>query len=85
MKSSGCLHPKREGIQDPQPVQEHSPPECRGNILFSVMVRLFGEEMPYFRTERKTKTHAVRVARTVMLEAGHEYVVTGYAHIRGAC
>ncbi|KAL7406654.1 hypothetical protein ABVT39_024094 [Epinephelus coioides] len=43
---------------------------------------LFGEEVPYFHTTGKPKTHAVRVARTVVLEAGQEYVVRGHAHLR---
>lgn len=47
-------------------------------------IELFGEEMPYFQAERKVKIHTVREARTVVLEAGQEYVVKGHAHIKGA-
>nr|XP_061825306.1 uncharacterized protein LOC133612154 [Nerophis lumbriciformis] len=41
---------------------------------------LFGEEVPYFDSTNKPKAHAVRVARTVVLEAGQEYVVQGNIH-----
>ncbi|KAM3623655.1 uncharacterized protein V6R79_013858 [Siganus canaliculatus] len=46
-------------------------------------IMLFGEEVPYFHQQRQPKTHAVRVARTVVLEAGQEYVVRGNTHLRG--
>ncbi|XP_036001790.1 uncharacterized protein LOC118565513 [Fundulus heteroclitus] len=43
---------------------------------------LFGEEVPYFYSRNKPKTHAVRVARTVVLEAGQEYLVRGNVQYR---
>lgn len=43
---------------------------------------LFGEEVPYFHSQRKPKTHAVKVARTVVLEPGEEYLVRGHAHFK---
>lgn len=43
---------------------------------------LFGEEVPYFHSQSKSKAHAVRVARTVVLEAGQEYLVQGHTHFR---
>lgn len=44
---------------------------------------LFGEEVPYFQPHSKTKTHAVRVARTAVLDAGQEYVVRGHTCFKG--
>lgn len=41
---------------------------------------LFGEEVPYFHPETVPKSHAVRVARTVVVEAGQEYLVKGNVH-----
>jgi len=38
---------------------------------------LFGEEVPYFHPETVPKSHAVRVARTVVVEAGQEYLAKG--------
>lgn len=38
---------------------------------------LFGEEVPYFHPETAPKSHAVRVARTVVVEPGQEYLVKG--------
>lgn len=38
---------------------------------------LFSEEVPYFHSRSKPKAHAVRVARTVVLEAGQENLVRG--------
>ncbi|XP_061754270.1 uncharacterized protein LOC133551511 isoform X2 [Nerophis ophidion] len=45
---------------------------------------LFGEEVPYFDSTNKPKAHAVRVARTVVLEAGQEYVVKGNIHVKAS-
>ena len=38
---------------------------------------LFGEEVPYFHSMGPSRTRVVRVARTVVVEAGLEYVVRG--------
>ncbi|KAG1925231.1 thy-1 membrane glycoprotein [Pimephales promelas] len=38
---------------------------------------LFGEEVPYFHPETVPKSHAVRVARTVVVEAGQKYLAKG--------
>ncbi|XP_063050302.1 uncharacterized protein LOC134445147 [Engraulis encrasicolus] len=38
---------------------------------------LFGEEVPYFNTVSQPKIQAVRVSRTVVVEAGVEYVIRG--------
>ncbi|CAI5671880.1 unnamed protein product [Oreochromis niloticus] len=38
---------------------------------------LFGEEVLYYQTEASTKSHAMRIARTVVLEPGQEYMVKG--------
>ena len=43
---------------------------------------LFGEEVPYFDSKNKPKAHSVRVARTVVLEAGQEFVVRGNIHLK---
>lgn len=43
---------------------------------------LFGEDVPYFRSQTQPKTYAVRVARTVVLEAGQEYLVQGNVRYR---
>ncbi|KAF7648021.1 hypothetical protein LDENG_00163390 [Lucifuga dentata] len=43
---------------------------------------LFGEEVPYFQSQSKTKAHGVRVSRNVVLEAKEEYVVRGNTHFR---
>ena len=43
---------------------------------------LFGEEVPYFHAMSRPRTHAVRVARTVVVEAGLEYVIRGNTHIK---
>ncbi len=40
---------------------------------------LLGEEVPYFQSQSKPVS-AVRVARTVVLEVGEEYVVPGSTH-----
>lgn len=42
---------------------------------------LFGEEVT-ISTQSKPKAHAVRVARTVVLEPGQEYLVRGNSHFR---
>ncbi|KAJ8369381.1 hypothetical protein SKAU_G00094090 [Synaphobranchus kaupii] len=39
-------------------------------------------EVPYFHPQSKPKAHAVRVARTVVLEAGQEYLVRGHTRCR---
>lgn len=36
--------------------------------------------MPYVHLETAPKSHAVRVARTVMVEPGHEYLIRGTVH-----
>ncbi len=41
------------------------------------------EDVLYFNLQRKSKTHAVKIARTVILEAGQEYLVKGSTHLRG--
>lgn len=41
---------------------------------------LFGEGVPYVHLETAPKSHAVRVARTVMVEPGHEYLIRGTVH-----
>ncbi|CAI5670379.1 unnamed protein product [Oreochromis niloticus] len=41
---------------------------------------LFGEEVLYYQTEATTKSHAVRIARTVVVEPGQEYMVKGNVH-----
>ncbi|XP_026022288.1 uncharacterized protein LOC113021785 [Astatotilapia calliptera] len=41
---------------------------------------LFGEEVLYYQTEASTKSHAVRIARTVVVEPGQEYMVKGNVH-----
>lgn len=38
---------------------------------------LFGEEVPYFHPETDQKSQMVRVARTVVVEPGQEYLVRG--------
>lgn len=45
---------------------------------------LFGEEVPYFQARNKPKEHAhiVRVARSVVLGAGQEYLVRGHTRCR---
>lgn len=43
---------------------------------------LLGDELSYFHTQSKSKAHAVRVARTVVLEPGQEYLVRGNSHFR---
>lgn len=44
---------------------------------------LFGEEVPYFHPDTAPKSQAVRVARTVVLEAGQEYLVKGNVYFCG--
>lgn len=44
---------------------------------------LFGEEVPYFHPGAVPKSHAVRIARTIVVEAGQEYLVKGNAHFCG--
>ncbi|CAI5689901.1 unnamed protein product [Oreochromis niloticus] len=41
---------------------------------------LFGEEVLYYQTEASTKSHAVRIARTVVVEPGQEYMVKSNVH-----
>ncbi|XP_062374552.1 uncharacterized protein LOC134062534 isoform X1 [Sardina pilchardus] len=43
---------------------------------------LFGEEVPYFNSVATAKTRPVRVARTVVVEAGLEYVVRGNIRLK---
>ena len=45
---------------------------------------LFGEDVPYSRSQNKAKTLAVRVARTVLLEVGEKYVVPCNTRFRRA-
>lgn len=45
-------------------------------------ITLFGEEVPYFQVMGTSKTRGVRVARTVVVEAGLEYVVRGNTHLK---
>lgn len=45
---------------------------------------LFGEEVPYFHPEAARKSQMVRVARTVMVEPGQEYLVRGMVRGRRA-
>ena len=45
---------------------------------------LFGEEVPFFNPETFPKSHAVRVARTVVVEPGQEYLIKGTVHHTGA-
>ncbi|KAI3352572.1 hypothetical protein L3Q82_005508 [Scortum barcoo] len=45
---------------------------------------LFGEEVTYFHPETTQKSHAVRVARTVVVEPGQEYLVGGTVHCNQA-
>ncbi|MEQ2197012.1 hypothetical protein XENOCAPTIV_020897, partial [Xenoophorus captivus] len=42
---------------------------------------LFGEEVPYYQTETSPKSHAVRMARTVVVDPGQEYLVKGHVHL----
>lgn len=43
---------------------------------------LFGEEVPYFQSHSKPRALAVKVARTVLLGTGEEYVVPGNTRCR---
>lgn len=43
---------------------------------------LFDEDVPYFHAQSKLKTHAVRVARTAVLESVQEYMVRKNIHFR---
>ena len=43
---------------------------------------LFGEEVPYFHSMGPSRTRVVRVARTVVVEAGLEYVVRGNTRLK---
>ncbi|MEQ2204331.1 hypothetical protein XENOCAPTIV_011529 [Xenoophorus captivus] len=42
---------------------------------------LSGEEVPYYQTETRPKSHAVRMARTVVVDPGEEYFVKGRVHL----
>uniref|UniRef100_A0AAV2MLW5 Peptidase A2 domain-containing protein n=1 Tax=Knipowitschia caucasica TaxID=637954 RepID=A0AAV2MLW5_KNICA len=42
---------------------------------------LFGEEVPYFHPETVSRSHAVRIARTLVMEPGQEYLVKGTVHL----
>ncbi|CAI5656958.1 unnamed protein product [Oreochromis niloticus] len=41
---------------------------------------LFSEEVPYYQTEASAKSHAVRIARTVVVDTGQECMVKGNVH-----
>ncbi|KAL6474176.1 hypothetical protein MHYP_G00177370 [Metynnis hypsauchen] len=44
---------------------------------------LFGEQIPYFNPRHKPRVHVFRVAHTITIESGCEYIVPGNAHFRG--